>query len=101
MYFVGDDVVQFVKDCLDAHKLVIRTSLQGLYSCQSAITEIKDLQSRAAARLVLQQYTNQLLGPLINVALFGLIRGKYPTETSIISRNLNKVTKSLNVFLFR
>jgi len=34
------------------------------------------LQARAANRLVLQQYTNQLLGPLINVAVLSFIKNK-------------------------
>lgn len=39
--------------------------------------ETKDLQSQSAVRLVMQQYSNQILGPLINLAVFGLIYAKY------------------------
>jgi hypothetical protein len=35
-----------------------------------------DLQARAAARLVLQQYTNQLLANLINLALVAYVQEK-------------------------
>lgn len=79
---VGDDVAQFVRDCLDVHKIAIRPIEQGYFCCKSVVSEAADLQAKAAARLVLQQYTNQLLGPLINVAVFSVIRAKGVTESS-------------------
>ncbi|XP_046442213.1 dihydroxyacetone phosphate acyltransferase-like isoform X2 [Daphnia pulex] len=79
-----DTVVQAIKDCLDAHKLIIFRASNEFFSCQPAISEGADIQILAADRLVLQQYTNQLLGPLINVAVFGIIEAKCARESSDI-----------------
>lgn len=80
--FVDESVVQSVKDCLDVHKLIIHPVADGFFSCQTALREGEDVQTQAADRLVLQQYTNQLLGPLINVAVFSLIEASDPKEPS-------------------
>ena len=75
-FFIGQ-VIDSVRDCLDAHKLIFRCDSQGHYSYQP-VEKPKDLQGRAAARLVVQQYTNQLLAPLINIAVYGLIQRQRP-----------------------
>ena len=75
-FFLGQ-VIDSVRDCLDAHKLIFNCDSQGRYSYQP-VEKPKDLQGRAAARLVVQQYTNQLLAPLINIAVYGLIRNQRP-----------------------
>ena len=76
-YYFKGDVIDSVKDCLDAHKLIFRSDTHGRYSYNPA-EKPKDLQTHAAARLVVQQYTNQLLAPLINIAVYGLIHHKNP-----------------------
>ncbi|KAK4003010.1 dihydroxyacetone phosphate acyltransferase isoform X1 [Daphnia magna] len=84
----NESVVQSVKDCLDVHKLIIHPVADGFFSCQTALREGEDVQTQAADRLVLQQYTNQLLGPLINVAVFSLIEASDPKEpNNIISES--------------
>ncbi|XP_059350786.1 dihydroxyacetone phosphate acyltransferase-like [Daphnia carinata] len=83
----NESAVQSVKDCLDVHKLIIHPATDGLFSCQTTLREGEDVQTEAANRLVLQQYTNQLLGPLINVAVFSLIEASDPQESNIISES--------------
>lgn len=54
-----------------------------MYGCASTVSETVDLQAQAAARLVLQHYSNQLLGPLINLAVFATIKAIRNIEPSI------------------
>ena len=67
-----------IKECLDAHKHALQCDRQTVYSCKMPLPESADLQGRAAAHLVVQSYTNQMLGPLINLATFGYIQSKLP-----------------------
>ena len=63
--------------------------------------ETKDLQSQSAVRLVMQQYSNQILGPLINLAVFGLIYAKYAEAGMIytyFSRHLHTLLTVFNIF---
>lgn len=76
MMICAGEVEQHVRDCLDVHKLTFRLDPQGVYAYKPNVPESADLQARAAARLALQSYTNQLLSPLINVALFSYLKSK-------------------------
>lgn len=71
---IPGDVGATIEECLDIHQLKIVRDEQGRY-CYPSIEQLNpDLQSWAANRLVLQQYTNQVLGPLINVAVFAYLK---------------------------
>ena len=70
-----------MKDSLEVHKLTFHLDPKNnCYDYRPALPESAELQTRAAARLALQSYTNQLLAPLINVAVFCYIKRKHSLE---------------------
>lgn len=83
LLFLGD-MVDTIKECLDIHRSNLKVDNSGRYYYEP-VCKTNDLEGRAAARIVLQQYTNQLLGPLINLAVFGYIRAKFPGELRVTS----------------
>ena len=92
----GENLIQYVRDCLVVHKAIIHCDGDGMYNCAPALSNTNDLQARAAAHLVLQQYSNQLLGPLINIAVFSIINSNEITDSSI-SYKFQKRTFFLNL----
>lgn len=72
--FLAGDVRNVIISNLELHKQVIAVDSKGYYCCQQALDNAQDLQSRAATRLIMQNYSNQLLGPLINVAVYATVK---------------------------
>jgi len=82
---IQGDLQESIEECLSVHKSKIDSNDQGRYRYAPIGEHSQDLQSRAASRLALQLYSNQVLAPLINVALFAYLKPKLSTTDEIIS----------------
>ena len=87
-----DDLQKNIKECISVHQLKIVRNDLGRYSYASIEEQSQDLQSRAASRLTLQLYTNQMLAPLINVAIYAFLKSKLST----IGIHFTRCIKALN-----
>lgn len=94
MVFNAGDLKETIKECVSIHQSKIVGRDQGHYSYAPIEDHSQDLQSRAASRLALQLYTNQVLGPLINVAFFAYLKPRLGT----LGIHFKLYTKALNLF---